>query len=209
MGISSDLRREYALALGVSEVSLLELVSAYGVFANRGVRVPPSAIRHVVSSTGEILQIANGTGERVLREEVAFLVTSVLQGAVERGTARRAKIPGVSVAGKTGTSQDAADLWFVGYTPELVAGLWIGFDQVRSIGSHESAGRLAAPVWAEFVKRVHRNLPPQSLLIPDGVIQAHVNRRTGELTHPADPEAIMEFFIRGDSQRSNPLQGEN
>jgi len=204
MGITSELRREYALGLGVSEVSLLELTSAYGVFANRGMRVPPRGVRRVAAPNGDLLQMENTLGERVLREEVAFLVTSVLQGAIERGTAKRARIPGRAVAAKTGTSQDAADLWLVGYTPRLVAGLWAGFDQPRSVGSHESAGRLAAPIWADFMRRALHELPPETVPIPEGVFTASVNWRTGLPTGPGDPEAITEFFIRGDVATPEP-----
>jgi len=198
MGITSELRREYALALGVSEVSLLELTSAYGVLANRGMHVPPKSVRRVASPNGDILEASDEAGERVLPEEIAFLVTSVLQGAVERGTAKRARIPGRAVAAKTGTSQDAADLWLMGYTPRLVAGLWVGYDQPRSLGSHESAGRLAAPVWADFMRRALRDLPPETVTIPEAVFSATVNYLTGLPTGPDDPEAITEFFIRGD-----------
>ncbi|MBI4573849.1 MAG: PBP1A family penicillin-binding protein [candidate division NC10 bacterium] len=198
MGITSNLRQENALALGVSEVTLLELTSAYGVLANRGVRVPPRGVRRVASPSGDVLEAPNDSGERVLREEVAFQVTSVLQGAVERGTAKRARIPGRAVAAKTGTSQDAADIWLVGYTPRLAAGMWAGFDQPRSLGSHESAGRLAAPIWADFMRRALQELPPETPPIPEGVFTATVNWRTGFPTGPDDPEAITEFFISGD-----------
>jgi penicillin-binding protein 1A len=198
MGITSDLRREIALALGVSEINLLELVSAYGVFANRGIRVPPRGVRKVVSPNGDLLELTEEPGERVLREEVAFLVTRILQGAVERGTAKRAKIPGQDLAAKTGTSQDAADMWLVGYVPRLAAGLWVGFDQPRSLGSHESAGRLGAPVWADFMRRVLPEVPAETVPIPEGVLAAHVNSRTGLPTGPEDPEAMTEFFIRGE-----------
>ncbi len=204
MGISSEMRREYGLALGVSEVSLLELTSAYGVLANRGVRVPPRGVRRVASPGGEVLEAPAGSGERVLREEVAFLVSNVLQGAVERGTAKRAKIPGRAVAAKTGTSQGAADIWLVGYTPRLVAGIWAGFDQPRPLGSHESAGRLAAPVWADFMRRALQDLPAEIVPIPEGVFTASVSWRTGLPTGPEDPEAITEFFISGDVAAPEP-----
>jgi membrane carboxypeptidase/penicillin-binding protein len=199
MGITSELRPEYGLALGVSEVSLLELTSAYGVLANRGWRVPPTSIRRVASPNGDTLETnVQAWGERILREEVAFLLTSILQGAVERGTAKGARIPGRAVAAKTGTSQDAADIWLVGYTPRLVAGLWAGFDQPRSLGSHESAGRLAAPIWADFMRRVLPEIPPETVPLPEGVFMASVNWRTGLPTGPEDPEAFTEFFIRGE-----------
>ena len=204
MGLRSELRREYALALGVSEVSLLELTSAYGVLADGGIRVPPTGLRRVTGPNEDILEASEVAGERVLPEEVAFLVTSVLEGAVERGTAKRARIPGYTVAAKTGTSQDAADLWLMGYTSQLVAGLWVGYDQPRSLGSQESAGRLVAPVWADFMRRVLHEMPPETTPIPEGVFGATVNWRTGLPTGPDDPEAITEFFIRGEVKRPEP-----
>jgi len=198
MGLTSELRREYALALGVSEVSLLELTSAYGVLADGGIRVAPTSLRRVTAPNEDILEASEMAGERVLPEEVEFLVSSVLEGAVERGTAKRARIPGHTVAAKTGTSQDAADLWLMGYTPRLAAGLWVGYDQPRSLGSQESAGRLVAPMWAGFMRRVLYDLPPESVTIPEGVFSATVNYLTGLPTDPDDPQAITEFFIRGD-----------
>ena len=199
MGIKSELRREYALALGVSEVNLLELASAYAVLADRGVRVPSVGIRRVAGPNGDVLEGTSGSGERVLQEEVAFLATSLLQGAVERGTAKLGKVPGWSVAAKTGTSQDAVDMWFVGFTPTLVAGLWIGYDQPRSLGSHETAGRLAAPVWADFMRRALRGVSPERATIPEGVLSLTVNYRTGLATDATDPEGITEFFVRGET----------
>jgi penicillin-binding protein 1A len=204
MGITSDLRREYALALGVSEVSLLELTSAYGVLADGGIRIPPTGVRRVTASNGDILEASEDAGMRVLPEEVAFLVTSVLEGAVERGTAKRAGIPGHSVAAKTGTSQDAADLWLVGYTPRLAAGLWVGYDQPRSLGSQETAGRLVAPVWADFMRHALRDVPAETVPIPEGVFTASVNYWTGLLAEPGDSAAITEYFIRGSAETPVP-----
>jgi penicillin-binding protein 1A len=198
MGIKSELRREYALALGVSEVNLLELTSAYAVLANRGIHAPVTGIRRIAGPNGEVLEGTSSPGERVLREEVAFLTTSLLQGAVERGTAKRGRVPGWSVAAKTGTSQDAVDMWFVGFTPTIVAGLWVGYDQPRSLGSHETPGRLAAPVWADFMRRALRGLNPEPMPIPEGVFPARVNYWTGLPTDDGDPEGIREYFIRGE-----------
>jgi penicillin-binding protein 1A len=199
MGIKSDLRREYALALGVSEVALLELTSAYGVLANRGMRVPLTGIRRVAGPSGDVLEEGHPAGERVLGEEVAFLTTSLLQGAVDRGTAKRGRVAGWNVAAKTGTSQDAMDMWFVGFTPTLVTGLWIGYDQPRSVGSHETAGRLAAPLWAEFMRSALRGASPETPLIPEGVLSLRVNYRTGLATDATDPEGIIEYFLRGET----------
>jgi penicillin-binding protein 1A len=203
MGIKSELRREYGLALGVSEVTLLELTGAYAVLGNQGLRVPPTSIRRVVGPSGEPLEAATAAPDRVLREEVAFVTTSVLQGAVERGTAKRGRVPGWSVAAKTGTSQDAVDKWFVGYTHRLAAGLWVGYDRPRSVGSYETAGRLVAPVWADFMRRALRTVPKETMPIPEGILPVRVNYRTGLPTNAGDPDGITEYFIRGDVERAD------
>ncbi|PTL36783.1 penicillin-binding protein [Candidatus Methylomirabilis limnetica] len=197
LGITSELRREYAMALGVSEVSLLELMSAYQAFANRGILSPPFAVRRVVGPGEIVLEEQFPQPQQVMREEVAFVLTSVLEGVVERGTGRAAKRVGRPVAAKTGTTQAAEDLWFLGYTPSVVAGIWLGYDQRRSIGSHETAGKVAAPIWADFMRQSLGDSPVEPFLPPDGVYQTLVNRRTGQQTSSTDPEAIEEYFIRG------------
>lgn len=197
-GIRSELRREYALALGVSEVSLLELAAAYTPFADHGLAHHPVGIRRVVAPNGDVLEAAGPTAERVLREEVVFILDSVLEGVVERGTGRRARVPGWRVAAKTGTSQDAADLWLVGFTPRLLTGLWIGADQPRPLGSHESAGRLVAPVWADYMRRALRGETPVETPIPEGILPLRVNYKTGEPTGPDDPQGIVEYLLRGE-----------
>ncbi len=197
LGISSGLRREYAMALGVSEMSLLELTSAYEGFANRGTFAPPVAIRRVLGPGEVVLEEQFPAPRAEVSEEVAFLVTSVLEGVVRRGTGKAAQRLGRPVAAKTGTTQDAEDLWFLGYTPGLVAGLWLGYDQRRSLGSHETAGKLAGPIWVDFMKQSLGDSPVEVFVPPAGVFQALVNRTTGEPASPADPEAFQEYFIRG------------
>ncbi len=197
LGVTSELRREYALALGVSELSLLELTSGYQPFANRGTLLPPVAVRRVVGPGDIILEEYFPAEQRVLSEELAFLVTSVMEGVVERGTGRAARRVGRPAAAKTGTSQAAEDLWFIGYTPSLMAAVWLGYDQRRSLGSHETAGKLAGPIWVDFMKQSVGDQPVEAFLPPEGVIQVSVNRRTGEPTVPSDPEAFQEYFIRG------------
>jgi penicillin-binding protein 1A len=196
LGITSELRREYALALGVSELSLLELTSAYQAFADGGTVSPPFAIRRVIGPGEVLLEERSPKPQQGLSKQAAFLLTSLLQGVVERGTGKSAQRIGRPVAAKTGTSQAAEDLWFLGYTPSLVAGLWLGYDQPRSIGAHETAGKLAAPIWIDFMKRSLGDSQIETFSPPEGVFQASVNRRTGEPTSPSDPEAFEEYFIR-------------
>ncbi|MDE2484424.1 MAG: penicillin-binding protein 1A [candidate division NC10 bacterium] len=197
LGITSELRREYALALGVSEVSLLEMTSAYQAFANRGSLSPPFAIRRVVGPGEVVLEEQLPQPQQVLREEVAFVLTSVLEGVVERGTGKAARRIGRPVAAKTGTTQAAEDLWFLGYTPSVVAGIWLGYDQRRPIGSHETAGKVAAPIWVDFMKRSLGDSPAEPFLQPEGVVQVLVNRKTGQPTSSTDPDAFEEYLIRG------------
>ncbi len=198
LGITSELRPELGLALGVSEVSLLELTAAYGVWANGGIRVAPTAVRRVTASGGAVLEERWPVGVPAVTPEIAYLVTSLLEGAVERGTAKRAQVPGWSVAAKTGTSQDAVDMMLVGYAPRLAAGLWIGYDRPRSLGSHESAGRLAAPIWADFMRRALGSQREERMPLPEGILPLLVNRSTGLPAEPGDPEAIHEFVVRGE-----------
>ncbi|HEY7678460.1 MAG TPA: PBP1A family penicillin-binding protein [Candidatus Methylomirabilis sp.] len=197
MGIAGPLRRDLTLALGTSEVTLLELASAYAVIANRGLRVPPTAVRQVAGAGGEVRPGRRPETERVLSEEVAFLLTSLLQGVIERGTGRRAQALGRPAAGKTGTSQDATDLWFVGFTPSLVGGVWVGYDAPRSLGSHETGGRAAVPIWTDFMARALRGTEPIPFQQPDGIYTALVNRRTGEAAPPGEADGFAEFFVRG------------
>lgn len=197
LGITSELRREYAMALGVSEVSLLELTSAYQAFANRGMLAPPFAIRRVVGPGEIAIDEQFPQLQQVVREEVAFVLTSVLEGAAERGTGKAARRVGRPVAVKTGTTQAAEDLWFLGYTPSVVAGVWLGYDQRRPIGSHETAGKVAAPIWVDFIKQSLGDSPVEPFLPPEGVMQVLINRKTGQPTPSTDPDAFEEYFIRG------------
>ncbi|MBZ0167890.1 MAG: penicillin-binding protein 1A [Kofleriaceae bacterium] len=200
LGITSELRREYALALGVSEVSLLEMTSAYQVFANRGSLSPPFAIRRVVGPGEVVLEEQFPEPQQVMGEEVAFILTSVLEGVVERGTGKAARRIGRPAAAKTGTTQAAEDLWFLGYTPSVVAGIWLGYDQRRPIGSHETAGKVAAPIWVDFMKQSLGDSPAEPFLQPEGVVQVVVNRKTGRPTSSIDPDAFGEYLIRGQEE---------
>jgi penicillin-binding protein 1A len=204
MGIESTLRREYALALGVSEVTLIEMVSSFGVLARQGVRFPPYAIRQVMDNKGAILEERVPEGRRVMREETAFILTNVLTGVVERGTGTRARGLGRSVAAKTGTTQESTDAWFIGYTPSLVAGVWIGYDTKRSLGPHESSATLAVPVWTRFMQQIIKTLPQDTLPAPDAVVPVLVNYTTGQPTTSDDRAAIVEYFLRG----TEPMRAE-
>lgn len=196
LGIESTLRREYALALGVSEVTLSEMVSAFGVFANSGIRFLPYGIRKVMDNKEALLEEHLPVGQRVMREETAFVLTNVLTGVIERGTGSRARVLGRPVAGKTGTTQAATDAWFVGYTPHLVAGVWVGYDTKRTLGPHESAATLAVPIWTRFMQRVLQDTPPEEFPVPENAKPMLVNYPSGRPTTSDDKDAVKEFFFR-------------
>jgi penicillin-binding protein 1A len=197
VGIRSDLRREMALALGVSEVTLLELVSAYGVFANAGVRAEPVAIRKVTDNQGRILTQHVPTPQAVMAPETAYVLVNVMKGVIERGTGARAHGLQRPLAGKTGTSADATDVWFVGFTPSLVAGVWVGYDRKRSLGPVETGGRLALPMWIHFMRDALRGTVPQDFPIPDGVVAVPVDLQTGRPAQSGSRGTINEYFAEG------------
>jgi 1A family penicillin-binding protein len=152
-GIESPLSSYPAMALGAVEVTPLELVAAYAPFANGGLRVHPRLVRRIEAADGTVLWSAEiAPTDTVMDPRDAFQLTSMLQGVVDNGTARVVRDMGVKglVAGKTGTTNNADDVWFIGYTPSLVAGVWFGYDTPRAIAPHASGGHLAAPAWAEF-----------------------------------------------------------
>ncbi|NJD68399.1 MAG: PBP1A family penicillin-binding protein [candidate division NC10 bacterium] len=196
LGIESPLRREYALALGVSEVTLSEMVSAFGVFAHSGIRFLPYGIRKVTDNKDALLEEYTPAGQQVMRAETAFVLTTVLTGVIARGAGSRARILGGVIAGKTGTTQAATDAWFIGYTPTLVAGVWLGYDTKRSLGPHESAATLAVPIWTRFMQRALQDTPLEDFPMPENVAPALVNYLSGRPTTADDKDAVKEFFFR-------------
>jgi penicillin-binding protein 1A len=197
VGIDSELRREMALALGVSEVTPLELVSAYGVFANGGVRAEPFAIRKVADQQGRILEQHVTETQEVMRPETAFVLVNVMKGVIERGTGARARVLERPLAGKTGTTDDATDLWFVGFSPSLVAGVWIGYDIKRSLGSAETGGRLALPIWVQFMRKALAGTESADFPVPENVVAVSVDPHTGYPVPRGSPGSIVDYFIKG------------
>ncbi len=207
LGIRSPLRAELGLALGTSEVTLLEMVSAYGTLAAGGIHNAPYAIRRILDSRGRILEEHFPEGQQVLRPATAAILTHVLEGVVQRGTGRRARVLERPLAAKTGTTQDAADAWFLGYSPSLVAAVWIGYDTVRSLGPHETAATLAAPTWIQFMRAALEGSPPEAFPVPEPLVPVTVNYYTGLPTYPQDPDAVTEYFVRGTEPRRATMGG--
>jgi len=223
LGIRSPLTHDLTLALGSSGVSLIELTSAYAVFANHGLRIRPTFFTEIKDSAQKVLAKREIVPVQAISEETAFVVTSMLIDVIQRGTASKANFINRPVAGKTGTTNNFIDAWFIGYTPNLVVGVWVGFDQKQtSLGDGESGGSAALPIWIDFMKEILPRIPAVSFPTPANVVYANIDPSTGLLMPPSKDNGKMEVFIKGtepktfkiDSPRPNQFfkfdeEGEN
>jgi penicillin-binding protein 1A len=203
-GISTPLFPGHSLHIGAASVKMIEMVSAYTSFATLGVRAAPVAVLRVEDDDGNIIWRQQVRRERILDEQRAWLLTSLMQDVVSQGTAagavRRRGGFQHPAGGKTGTTNNGADVWYVGFTSELVTGVWLGFDQPRKIMTRSSGGRLAAPVWAEFMNQVYeRQAPPANWSTPAGIVTRRVDHETGYLATGwcPDESTSFEWFMPG------------
>ncbi|MBW1678180.1 MAG: penicillin-binding protein 1A [Deltaproteobacteria bacterium] len=197
LGIQSKLTRDLSLALGSSGISLLELVRAYAIFDNQGYRVKPCFITKILDRHGNLLEENQPESEKVIEKSTAYIITNLLQGVVQHGTGWRAKALNRPVAGKTGTTNDLHDAWFIGYTPRYVTGVWTGFDEEKPIGFDETGSRAASPIWLEFMQTILKDKPVQVFQVPDGVVFAKIDGETGLLAVPESKQTIFECFKEG------------
>jgi penicillin-binding protein 1A len=160
LGIRTQLSEDLSLALGSSEVSLGELTAAYAPFGNGGKAVRPIFIDKIIDRDGKILEENKPLLTPVITNRIAYQMTLMLKGVIEEGTGRNAQGLQVPAAGKTGTTDQNRDAWFIGYTPTLVTGVWVGYDQKRSLGKGETGGRVAAPIWLDFMTKATREDKP-------------------------------------------------
>jgi len=200
-GIVSPLPNVPSMALGSAEVTPIELVTAYAPFANGGFRVKPRLVRSIETADGtQIWSQEEGKGTPVMTPQDAYQVTSMLQSVVDYGTGRTVRDYGVRglVAGKTGTTNSGTDVWFVGYTPTIIAGFWFGFDTPASMGSDASGGRLAAPAWAEFYQGGWKETAlPTAWNPPPGMSMRVIDPTTGYLATEWCPARRNEYYKPG------------
>jgi penicillin-binding protein 1A len=201
LGIRSPLKAVLPLALGSSDVTLLELTSAYSVFANSGIRLDPVAILQITDSNGRTLFANDAIPVQALRPETAYLVTNLLKGVIERGTGWKARELGRPAAGKTGTTNDYRDAWFIGYTPTLVSGVWVGYDDQRSLGPKATGSRAALPIWLDFMKQAHEGQDPVDFNVPDGLLIRTIDPRSGLLSTEQCRNSLHEAFLPGTEPR--------
>jgi len=199
MGIGTPVSPVYALALGSAEVRLIDMVRAYGVLANQGVRVEPYAVERIEDRFGRVLEEHTGTSAEVISPQTAYVVTSMLESVIQSGTGWAARARGFQhpAAGKTGTTNDYADAWFIGFTPHIICGVWGGFDERIPLGEKMTGARVALPVWTEFMKAAHANLPKEPFEMPPGIVRKRVCAESGELATEHCEETVEEVFIQG------------
>jgi penicillin-binding protein 1A len=166
------------LALGSAEITLLEMTSAYTVFPNDGVRIVPRSIKRVVDYSGEVREESATEVRDVISQTTARAMVDLLRGVVDFGTAKKAKVLGRPVAGKTGTTNDYTDAWFIGFTPSLTCGVWVGYDQKKSLGNGEVGAKAALPIWIDFMQRIIGNSPAEEftgLKLPRNLLREQVD----------------------------------
>lgn len=196
LGIRSALADNLSIALGTSGVSLLELTSAYGVLAHGGLMVAPTAVQMVMTPEGDPAWHHTPARHQAVSPQGAYVMTSLLKGVVERGTAAKAKAMGLRgiVAGKTGTTDGYRDAWFIGYTPDVVVGVWVGFDDEEAL--HLTGAQAALPMWVEFMRRI---MPANAhdFTQPPAVVTREIDPQSLQLATSKCPQRVAEVFVEG------------
>lgn len=197
-GIQSKLDPVLALGLGASVVSPLELANAFGTFANGGIHVEPFDVIRVEDAAGRMLEQHTPKESEALSPQIAYLMTNLMKGVVEGGTGSYARRLHRPLAGKTGTTNDNRDLWFVGFTPDLVASAWMGYDDFSSLGRHDwTGGSTVLPWWTEIMDGVLKDYPPRDFPVPEDIVFAKIDTETGMLAMPTCPHSGYQAFLKG------------
>jgi penicillin-binding protein 1A len=225
--INDSMPRVLAMALGAGETSLMRLTAAYAMLVNGGKRIEPVFIDRIQDRYGHTLyrhderacvgcNAEQWLGQaapdllderaQVISPQTAYQVVSMLEGVVKRGTGRRISSIGKPLAGKTGTTNDSRDAWFVGFSSDLAVGVYVGYDDNRSLGNGESGGRVAGPIFEDFMAEALKTMPTPPFRIPSGVSLVRINAVTGKLAAPDDETVILEAFKIGTEPSANRKQ---
>ncbi len=215
-GLSRKMEYNLASALGSSEADLMTLTSAYAMLVNGGRRIEPALIERIqdrhgrtvdrrdnrecpgcrnIEWTAQSTPLLNDERERIIDEARAYQMVNILEGVVERGTGRRAQAIGKPVAGKTGTSNDSRDAWFLGFTPDLAVGVYVGFDTPRTLGRKETGSSAALPIFVDFMQKALADQPATPFRVPDGVRLVRIDADSGLLPGPSTESIILEAFL--------------
>ncbi len=198
LGLESPLPPYLAVALGAAEATLLEMTSAYSVFPNQGVRMRPYEVLKVTDREGNILEENRPEPKDAIRADTAYVMTSLLRGVVQRGTAARAASLNWPLGGKTGTTDDYTDAWFIGFDPDITLGVWVGLDQKKPIGYNQTGSEAALPIWMDIMKAwIGDRKEPPRFDAPGNIVFVSVEKATGNPEPDGTPGAISEAFIAG------------
>jgi penicillin-binding protein 1A len=197
-GLSAPLPPYLPIALGAGDETLLEMTSAYSVFPNQGVRMAPYSILKVTDREGNLLEENRPEPQDAIRADTAYVMTSIMRGVVEHGTAVKAAALNWPIAGKTGTTDDFSDAWFIGFDPDITLGVWIGYDQKKPLGRGQSGAEAALPIWIDIFKTwIGDRKDPPRFEPPGNIVFMAVDRTTGNAAEPGAPGAATEAFIAG------------
>lgn len=218
-GIADEMKPYLSYSLGAGETTLLKLTNAYAMLVNGGKKITPTIVDRIQDRRGETIfsydkrpcpncgdlirwdgqstPVVPDGREQIADERTAYQMVSILEGVVQRGTAAKLASLGMPLAGKTGTTNKSKDTWFIGFSPDLVVGVFVGFDQPRSLGKRETGGSAAAPIFGEFMKEALKDTPPTPFRVPPGIKNVRINADTGRAAMPGDKHMIWEAFVTG------------
>jgi penicillin-binding protein 1A len=198
LGLQSPLPPYLAVALGAAEATLTEMTSAYSVFPNQGVRMRPYPILKVSDRDGNVLEENRPEAKEAIRADTAFVMTNLLRGVVQRGTAEKAAALNWPLGGKTGTTDDYTDAWFIGFDPDITVGVWVGLDQKKPIGSNQTGAEAALPIWIDIMKSwIGDRKEPPTFPPPGNIVFVTVDKGSGNPESEGTAGAISEAFIAG------------
>ena len=201
LGLSNELPPFLPIAIGAGEQTLIEMTAAFATFPNQGLRMEPMLITRITDRDGNIIEESRPRASDAIRADTAYLMTSLLRGVVARGTAMRARALKRPIGGKTGTTDDWTDGWFLGFEPTLAAGVWTGFDDKRkSLGRGQDGARTALPIWMDFWSRVMKDRPIEEYPIPGNIVFVPVDEM-GRPGRAGTPGVQMEAFVAGTEPR--------
>lgn len=197
-GITSQLDVIPSIGLGTSLVNVFEMVSSFNTFSNEGIRIDPISVIKVTDSNGKILEENFPKETEAFKPQEVFLLVNMMKGVVQRGTAKVVSDLKRPIAGKTGTTQDSKDLWFIGFTPDVTAGAWVGFDDFsKELPKKWTGGSIAAPLWGDIMKEILTNYPVRDFPVPDNIVFVNIDEDSGKIALPKCKHKIMEAFIKG------------
>ncbi len=198
LGLESPLPPYLAVALGAAEATLMEMTSAYAVFPNQGVRMKPYSVLKVTDREGNVLEENRPEPRDAIRADTAYVMTNLLRGVVQRGTATKAAALNWPIGGKTGTTDDYTDAWFIAFDPDITLGVWVGLDQKKTIGHNQTGGEAALPIWIDVMKAwIGDRTEPPKFEPPGNIVFVSVDKGSGSATDDGAPGAISEAFIAG------------